>query len=140
MVSLLDVNVLIALAWPNHVHHVAASRWFIQDLDRPWSTCHTTETGFVRISANPRVLDDPVDPRDAIDLLEALRGHGRHQYWDAARSVVDLDPDLRGAITGHRQVTDACLIQVARDHGGVVATFDRGLDALDPSHARILPV
>ena len=27
MVYLLDVNVLIALAWPNHVHHAAAHTW-----------------------------------------------------------------------------------------------------------------
>ena len=26
--ALLDVNVLIALAWPNHVHHAAARAWF----------------------------------------------------------------------------------------------------------------
>jgi predicted nucleic acid-binding protein len=26
--TLLDVNVLIALAWPNHVHHDLAQTWF----------------------------------------------------------------------------------------------------------------
>ena len=28
MVSLVDVNVLVALAWPNHVHHGATRSWF----------------------------------------------------------------------------------------------------------------
>ncbi len=28
MVALLDVNVIVALAWPNHVHHESAHRWF----------------------------------------------------------------------------------------------------------------
>jgi predicted nucleic acid-binding protein len=28
MVHLLDVNLLIALAWPNHVHHTSARAWF----------------------------------------------------------------------------------------------------------------
>jgi predicted nucleic acid-binding protein len=28
MSSLLDVNVLLALAWPNHVHHAASRTWF----------------------------------------------------------------------------------------------------------------
>ena len=28
MIALPDVNTLIALAWPNHVHHDAARSWF----------------------------------------------------------------------------------------------------------------
>jgi hypothetical protein len=30
-VSLLDVNVLLALAWPTHVYHLAAHRWFAEN-------------------------------------------------------------------------------------------------------------
>lgn len=36
-VALLDVNVLLALAWPNHQHHVAAHRWFHDDGRRGWA-------------------------------------------------------------------------------------------------------
>ena len=28
MTALLDVDVLVALAWPNHVHHDPARAWF----------------------------------------------------------------------------------------------------------------
>ena len=31
---LLDVNVLVALAWDSHVHHVAARRWFLAEAVR----------------------------------------------------------------------------------------------------------
>jgi hypothetical protein len=31
VISLLDVNVLVAFAWPNHVHHSAAQHWFDAD-------------------------------------------------------------------------------------------------------------
>jgi predicted nucleic acid-binding protein len=31
VISLLDVNVLVAFAWPNHVHHAAAQHWFDAD-------------------------------------------------------------------------------------------------------------
>ena len=34
MVALLDVNVLVALAWPNHVHHTQAHRWFSARMPR----------------------------------------------------------------------------------------------------------
>ena len=30
-VSLLDVNVLFTLAWPTHIHHLAAHRWFAEN-------------------------------------------------------------------------------------------------------------
>lgn len=46
MVSLLDINVLVTLIWEPHVHHAAASRWFLcragQDgmsLEREGSAC-----------------------------------------------------------------------------------------------------
>ena len=39
MTALLDVNVLIALAWPNHVHHVAARAWFEEHREEGWATC-----------------------------------------------------------------------------------------------------
>ena len=47
-VALLDVNVLIALAWPNHVHHELSLRWFKEQQPRGWATCPATQTGFVQ--------------------------------------------------------------------------------------------
>lgn len=35
-VALLDVNVLIALAWPTHIHHEAAHAWFNQEQQHGW--------------------------------------------------------------------------------------------------------
>ena len=39
MTALLDVNVLIALVWPNHVHHEAARAWFTRRRKDGWATC-----------------------------------------------------------------------------------------------------
>ena len=39
---LLDVNLLIALAWPNHVHHAPAHRWFSETGRKAWATCPIT--------------------------------------------------------------------------------------------------
>ena len=52
MITLPDVNVLIALAWPNHVHHDPARSWFAANLNTGWATCPLTEAGFVRLSCN----------------------------------------------------------------------------------------
>lgn len=52
MAALLDVNLLVALAWPNHVHHQAALGWFQRNQAAGWATCPLTESGFVRVSSN----------------------------------------------------------------------------------------
>ncbi len=52
MIRLLDVNVFVALAWPNHVHHDAVRSWFTETRTSGRATCSLTEAGFVRVSCN----------------------------------------------------------------------------------------
>jgi predicted nucleic acid-binding protein len=49
-VCLLDVTVLLALAWQTHVHHPAAHRWFGENSGAGWATCSLTQLGFVRLA------------------------------------------------------------------------------------------
>ena len=138
MVTLFDVNLLVALAWPNHVHHAAAIRWFLTDAQRAWATTLLTETGFVRVSSNPRILNEPATPHAALSLLAQWQTRAQHQFWSSDHGLVELDDDLRDRLAGHRQVTDAALVAVARHHDGLVATFDRGLHELDPERVELL--
>jgi predicted nucleic acid-binding protein len=39
-VFLLDVNILIALAWDDHTSHQAAHRWFASNAQTGFATCH----------------------------------------------------------------------------------------------------
>ncbi len=50
MAALLDVNVLVALFDPMHVHYEAAHEWFAENRQRGWVTCPLTENGVVRTS------------------------------------------------------------------------------------------
>ena len=59
-VSLLDVNVLLALAWPTHIHHAAAHRWFAENCAAGWATCPLTQLGFVRLGMQPAVVKIPI--------------------------------------------------------------------------------
>ena len=70
-VSLADINVLIALAWPNHECHQAAHEWFAAHAADGWATCPMTQCGFVRLSSNPKMVPEAVVPNAAIDLLHA---------------------------------------------------------------------
>ncbi len=53
--ALLDLNALVALAWDSHVHHAAIRAWFTANSSDDWDTCPITESGFVRVSSNPKV-------------------------------------------------------------------------------------
>ena len=70
-VALLDINVLVALAWPNHEHHDISHRWFAAHAAAGWATCPLIQCGFVRISSNPKIIANAVKPDDAIALLTA---------------------------------------------------------------------
>jgi toxin-antitoxin system PIN domain toxin len=140
---LLDVNVLVALAWPSHVHHAAADAWFVEDGRKAWATTPVTENGFVRVSSNPRAIDGAVSPATAVALVAEMRRQRGHAFWPADISLADLDPPDLAAVVGHRQVTDAYLLALARRHEGVLVTFDDGLRPLartpaDPA-LRVLP-
>lgn len=126
-VALLDVNALVALAWDNHVHHVAIRSWFADNASTGWSTCPLTESGFVRVSANAHVLPSAVSIGDALEVLAAFRAHAGHAFVadDVSISSGDVPP-----MRGHRQVTDAHLLTLARRTGQRLVTFDRGVAVL----------
>lgn len=126
MIRLLDVNVLIALAWPNHVHHDAARSWFASLRRTGWATCALTEAGFVRVSCNPSAVKQSTTPAEAIALLGRLRRLESHAYWAMDRSVTSLPPRILARIQGYRQITDAMLLALAMQYGGQLATLDAG--------------
>lgn len=126
---LLDTNVLLALAWPNHVHHRDTVEWFRARGSSGFATCPLTQTGFVRISSNPSFTAQAVTPAEAIDLLSRLTALPGHQFWPDDLPLADACPIDRPLAT-HRQVTDAYLLALAGAHDGVLATLDRGIQPL----------
>lgn len=70
--ALLDTNVLLALAWPNHQHHEQAHAWFSAYARKGWSTCAFTQLGFIRLSSNPAYTTNAVSPQDAAQNARVL--------------------------------------------------------------------
>ena len=121
MTTLLDANVLIALVVADHVHHDPAEVW-LAELPGHFATCPITQGSLVRLLIREGRLPDT-----ALTVLSALADDQRHEFWpdDVAYSRVSLK-----GVVGHRQVTDAYLAQLAREHDGRLATFDQGLARL----------
>jgi len=127
MIHLLDVNVLVALAWPTHVHHALATEWFLAHHREGWATCPVTESGFVRVSSNHRIIDDARTPGEAARPLARLRTVGSHGFWPDSVSIADHADEVAEGVHGSSAVTDAHLLLLARSHDGQIATLDRGL-------------
>jgi toxin-antitoxin system PIN domain toxin len=132
---LLDVNVLIAIVWDSHVHHHRARTWFSQNAGNGWATCPVTESGFVRVSCNPVVLPAPITIEQALDVLGSLRAAPRHDFFTDDVSPVDADFPT---IVGHKQVTDAHLLTLARRHQAQLVTFDSALSTLPDASADVV--
>jgi toxin-antitoxin system PIN domain toxin len=125
---LLDANVLIALAWPNHTHHAAAQAWFGREQANGWGTCLVTQLAFVRVSAHT-ALEYHVSPPEACRKLNEIISLPNHSFWSeppdgyANPAFVRTIPDT----LMHQMVTDGYLATLAAVHGGKLVTFDRQL-------------
>lgn len=130
MTALLDSNVLVALLVSDHVHHDAAEAW-LSGWAEPIATSPITQGSLVRLLLRS---GDPASAGSA--MISALAADSRHEFWPD--DVTYGDVRMTGVI-GHRQVTDAYLAQLARRHGGKLATFDKGLAALHSDVAELVP-
>ena len=127
LTALLDVNVLVALFDPDHVHHEAAHAWFAENRANGWATCPMTQNALVRIVSNPAY--SPAGPRadEAARRLDAFTRSGRHAFWADDASLLDSAVYALGRASGHRQLTDVYLLGLAKRHAGRLATFDRSI-------------
>lgn len=122
-VALLDVNVLIALFDPGHVHHEPAHDWFADNRRSGWATCALTENGFLRVLSHPRAGID-ADYRTLLESLRTFcRGSG-HEFWAEQVSLTDDALFESSLPLTARQVTDVYLLGLAKRRKGRLATFD----------------
>jgi toxin-antitoxin system PIN domain toxin len=134
---LLDVNVLLAIAWPNHQFHAAATQR-LEGADSRWATCALTQLGFIRLSSNPAVVTAAKSPAEAAALLAVLVSDGRHEYLASLPSPVEGETrSVFGELLGPGQVTDAYLLGVARSNNAILVTFDARLKGLARSAAEV---
>jgi toxin-antitoxin system PIN domain toxin len=140
-VHLLDVNVLIALGWPNHKHHDSARRWFASIGGGGWATCPFTQCAFVRISSNPKAVGAALPPAQAVAAIARMTAHSQHVFW--ADDLPVASAYFPAAILrGHQQVTDAYLLALCASRGGQLATFDTAISGIstDPGLVTDIPV
>lgn len=122
--ALLDTNVLLALAWPNHQHHAQAHAWFAAGAKKGWATCAYTQLGFIRLSSNPAYTTHAVSPQQAAALLQQWTRLPGHRFWPSPAAD---DAAIFVSALGHQQVNDAWLVEAARQNSGRLVTLDTRL-------------
>ena len=127
MIHLLDVNLLVALFDPGHLHHEAAHRWFSAAREDGWATCPMTENGFVRVISNPAYPGRRTRVADAVARLRRFSESGGHTHWPDDVSILQAEMFDPSHLAGHGEVTDVYLLGLAVLHEGTFATFDRSV-------------
>jgi toxin-antitoxin system PIN domain toxin len=126
---LLDVNLLIALIDPTHVHHGAAHQWFTAGAAAAWATCPLTENGVLRIVGHPGYPNTPGSPGLVATVLQRFVQHPGHVFWPDDISMLDPKRLTTENLLGHAQITDSYLLALAVANGASLATLDRRLSA-----------
>lgn len=129
MTYLLDVNVLIALLDPLHIHHGAASDWFVATGSQSWATSPIVQNGAIRIIGSAGYSNVPFGSGAVADLLADWCEAPGHRFWSDDISLLDDQLVERQRLTGPKRITDTYLLALACRHGGKLATLDRRLAA-----------
>lgn len=131
MIWLADGNLLAAYVLSGHPHHAHAERWFDQLTDR-FATCSVTQGTLLRL--HMRLAIDKSSAA-AWRALEEIEAHPLHDYWSDDLPYREVP---HRSMQGHRQVTDAWIVELARRNGGKVATLDQGMAAAYPNEAVLI--
>jgi toxin-antitoxin system PIN domain toxin len=125
--ALLDVNVLVALFDPSHIHHERAHRWLAAHSRQRWATCPITLNGCIRILSHPSYPTVRATPAEVIARLRVFCGKANHEFWPDDISLLDEARCRASKIANANQLTDVYLLALAVSKEGKLVTFDHGV-------------
>ena len=129
-----DVNVLVALYRPDHAHHHAATTWWRQSagLGETFTVPDLGWVGFVRVTTNPRIFEEPATFDEAWRFVETISSVPTHLRMSSAGGVLDQFTRLGQQVgASGNLVTDAYIAGTAAALAGTVVTFDRDFRKFD---------
>lgn len=137
--ALLDVNVVIASVFADHIMHLQA-RSFVELLERFYTT-PTVQGGFLRFATRPLKNEHGELQKPRLTMAEALAKLREFTETDGHVFISDdapfTDLGLR-SMQGHRQWTDAYLLHIARKHGLKLASLESRMATLDDPSTPVL--
>lgn len=137
---LVDVNVWLAMTLIGHTHQQVAAEWFDEDGIQSAVFCRITQSGFLRLLTNERVMGaNVVTSAEAWKLYDALFQDHRVRFAPEPPGLEDTwRAQTRGHHQGHNFWTDAYLAAFASAADLTLLTFDRAFARRKGVHVRVL--
>ena len=128
-----DLNVWLALIWPDHSHHHQAIHYWEQQAADQVLFCTVTVLGLVRLVCQPKLMGTAVNnAAEASALLHALcqqpgvrLAEPEHNGWEVFHQL------LRGGEIPARLCTDVHLAALAIANGWRLVSFDRDFERFE---------
>jgi uncharacterized protein len=130
--ALLDVNIVIASVFADHLMHQPA-RQIVETVER-FHTTPTTQGGFLRFATRPWKDARKEEQPPRLTMAEA---QAKLAEFTSAAGHVFLPDDMPftelglRSMQGHRQWTDAYLLHLARKHGLMLVSLESRMANLD---------
>ncbi len=126
MIALLDINMLIALFDPAHIHHEVAHRWFEKERSEGWATCPLTQNGCIRVMSQSQ-YPGHLPLSDAVRRLRIAASAPEHTFWPDSISICDSSRFDATRLLTPKTLKDTYLLGLAQFNGGRLVTFDHGV-------------
>lgn len=133
MKSLLDNDVFFSALVRSHPNHAVSRRWLDKIKPAGWGIASETYLAAVRLLMNPKVMGSGALTAPAALAAVETELSGPYPGLVIVAPKRPARTRLEKA-TGHRQIMDTWLVQIARDTGHKLATHDIGLMAEWPEH------
>jgi toxin-antitoxin system PIN domain toxin len=129
MKTLIDVNVLFAIAVERHIDHETAWNWWEKQAVSSVGLCLPTRLGLLRLLTNPKAMEnEPVSPDQALAAWDAMEADERTFHIATRKGPSEVF--FRRNVTGRRPTpnlwTDALLAAWAEEANYRLTSFDGG--------------
>ena len=120
-----DVNAVLALLDPMHVHHEAAHRWYAERAPLQLLACSHLVNGVIRVASQPKYPNTLGTAGRVREVLRDFVGAARVEACEREVSLLDDVVLLKPGLLTPSRVTDLYLLALAAANGARLATFDR---------------
>ncbi len=124
-----DINTLLALLDPMHLHHDAAHAWYERSSPLEFLLASHVENGVIRVASQPKYPNFMGTGRQVREILRQFSRRTKAKRCERDVSLLDdgvlLDPSC---LTPPR-VSDLYLLALAAENGARFSTFDSRIPA-----------
>lgn len=124
-----DVNTVLALLDPMHVHHEAAHQWYASQFPLRLILCPHVENGVIRVASQPKYPNCLGTSSRVRDVLQEFVQKVNAAFCKTDVSLLDNEVLLQAGTLTPSRVSDLYLLALAAANDARFATFDTRIPA-----------